>query len=420
MRLRIFPIIIFVFLIVGPASAVTFEELNALFGIPLWTDENLWDDDVAATAKRLGWPVESNISTDSSYRKYPGAEEVVLGTRPQSLALYGENNHPLRLSLMFANRGDSVDFLFDVEDAKLKREQERRQAKQMRDFKGAIQKDAKTISAALTGLLGPPAVDRFGQGRQTRESVQRWDWNGHAFLLASPRDEYVALRILPLELADTQGKARIPDAEMKERLLARVEERPNGDVILKDMPMVDQGPKGYCVPATWERVMRYMGIPADMYILAMAGTTKTGGGTYVADLVNAAREAITRGGRRLDSEKGKISMATVKKYVRKGVPLMWTMFSLPEVNQDLGARMGPRQAMSDPIEWEKSLTPARLAAKRIQHNFKHGHMCMIIGYNEKTKEIAVSDSWGPQFAERWMTVEEANAVSQGEFMIINL
>ena len=126
MRLRIFPIIIFVFLIVGPASAVTFEELNALFGIPLWTDENLWDDDVAATAKRLGWPMESNISTDSSYRKYPGVEEVVLGTRPQSLALYGEISHPLRLSLMFANRGDSVDFLFDVEDAKLKREQERR------------------------------------------------------------------------------------------------------------------------------------------------------------------------------------------------------------------------------------------------------------------------------------------------------
>ena len=420
MRLRTFLVIFFVFLIVGPASAVTFEEVNALFGIPLWTDDNLWDDDVAATAKRLGWPEESNISTDSSYRKYPGAEEVVLGTRPYSLTLYGENNHPLRLSLMFANRGDSVDFLFDVEDAKVKRAQERQQEKQIRDLKGIIQKDAKSISAALTTLFGAPTVDRYGQGRQTRESVQRWDWNGHAFLLASPRDEYVALRILPPELADTQGKARIPDAEMKERLLARIEERPNGDVILRDIPMVNQGPKGYCVPATWERVMRYMGIPADMYILAMAGGTITGGGTHVADIVNAAREAITRGGRRLDSEKGKISMATVKKYVRKGVPLMWTMFSLPEVNQDLGTRMGPRQTMTDPVEWKKSLTPARLAAKRIRTDNERGHMCMIIGYNEKTDEIAVSDSWGPQFAERWMTVEEANAVSQGEFMIINL
>jgi hypothetical protein len=35
--------------------------------------------------------------------------------------------------------------------------------------------------------------------------------------------------------------------------------------------MVDQGPKGYCVPATFERAMRTMGIDADMYLLAMVG-----------------------------------------------------------------------------------------------------------------------------------------------------
>ena len=46
-------------------------------------------------------------------------------------------------------------------------------------------------------------------------------------------------------------------------------------------------------------------------------------------------------------------------------------------------------------------------------------MCMIIGYNEMTGEIAVSDSWGPRFAERWMTEEEALAVSQGRLMAIN-
>lgn len=44
---------------------------------------------------------------------------------------------------------------------------------------------------------------------------------------------------------------------------------------------------------------------------------------------------------------------------------------------------------------------------------------MTIGNNEKTGEIAASDSWGPEFAERWMTEEEANAVSQGQLMVIN-
>jgi hypothetical protein len=38
---------------------------------------------------------------------------------------------------------------------------------------------------------------------------------------------------------------------------------------------------------------------------------------------------------------------------------------------------------------------------------------MIIGYNRETGEIAISDSWGPEFAERWLTLEEAEAISQG-------
>jgi hypothetical protein len=38
---------------------------------------------------------------------------------------------------------------------------------------------------------------------------------------------------------------------------------------------------------------------------------------------------------------------------------------------------------------------------------------MIIGYNKKTNELAITDSWGPNYAERWITVEEAQAISQG-------
>ena len=412
---RIIPAIIFLFGLVSPLSAVTFEELNAAFGIPVWSDDNLWDDDAASTAVRLAWPEESKTSTDSSYRKYPKPADLVLGVRPYSLALYGESGKPLRLSLMFANKGDAVDYAPEAGDARAARERK----KQARDFKDAMEKDAGAISAALTALLGPPSADRFGQGSQTRENVQRWDWNGHAILLASPRDEYVALRILPLDVADAQGKSRIPDAELRQRLLSRVERRPNGDVILKDMPMVDQGPKGYCVPATWERAMRYMAIPADMYVLAMAGETGAGGGTSIPAIVSGARESIIRGGRRLDSENGKISVRTVEKYINRGLPLMWTMYSMDSVNGDLNARMTKRTESTDPADWLKVLEPVRKSAKKISTDVKQGHMCMIIGYNEKTREIAVSDSWGPGFAERWMTEEEANAVSQGQLMAIN-
>ena len=43
---------------------------------------------------------------------------------------------------------------------------------------------------------------------------------------------------------------------------------------------------------------------------------------------------------------------------------------------------------------------------------------MIVGYNEKTGEIGVSDSWGPSFALRWVHIEEAAKVSAETLFII--
>ena len=89
---------------------------------------------------------------------------------------------------------------------------------------------------------------------------------------------------------------------------------PNGDVILKDIPMVNQGPKGYCVPATWERAMRYMGVPADMYVLAMAGQSGAGGGTSVVAIANGAKAAVT--GASAASPRQKISGSAARRHTR--------------------------------------------------------------------------------------------------------
>ncbi len=415
MIIRPFSAFLFLVALLQPGSAVTFEELNATFEIPIWADDNLWDDDAAETAKRLAWPEESKTSTDSSFRKYPSASELVLGARPYSLALYGENHLTSAISMMFANKGDGVG----PQSAPSSGKDARERTKAVQDFKANIIKDKNQISGALVALLGQPSSDKFGQGSQTRELVKRWDWNGHAILLAAPRDEYAAVRILPVAVADLQGKSRIPDAELRERLSTRIEKRQNGDVVLKDIPMVDQGPKGYCVPATWERVMRYMGIPADMYILAMAGDTGAGGGTSISAIAAGAKEAITRGGRQLAFEGGKINTLNIKKCISRGLPIMWAVCVDREFDNSLFARTKERAGMTDAKEWIKQIGDARKAAKKIKNNPMNGHVRMIIGYNEATGEIAFSDSWGPQATERWMTEEEAQAISQGGYQFIN-
>lgn len=403
-------------LFAGPAAAADrgVEEVNAACGAPLFGDENLWDDDAAAVAQRLGWPRESETSLDASYRLYPDASARFLGARPYSQALYGEDGRVSALSLVFANKGDAVATVTGLAD---NRDLRQRRA-ELRTNKKAIEADEETLGAALRGLFGEPATARFGQGSRTRETVQRWDWQGHAFLLSAPRGEYVSLRILPSASADAGGKSRLADQVIRERAASRVERRPNGDVVITDIPMVDQGPKGYCVPATWERVMRWMGVPADMYVLAMAGNTGAGGGTSGDDIMWGARDAVTRAGRRLDSPSLKPVPSSVAEFIDRGLPVMWGMFSTPEFNRAADGRLAARRDMTDPAAWSGSLARAREAAGDLVKDPAAAHLCLIIGYNEQTGELAVSDSYGPGHEERWITAEEAAAVSQGRFYVI--
>ncbi|MEO8824684.1 MAG: C39 family peptidase [Chthoniobacterales bacterium] len=403
----------------SPPPEPDFQKMNEVFGIPVWQSDNLWSDTDTAVAERLKWPEESRTSSDSSYRLYADSKERVLGARPFSLALYGVHDKPTLISMVFANKGDAAE-LVNPETAQAGVRGVREAQQSMNNYKKYIQQDAQEIQKRLTELLGPPQGDTFGQGRDTRELVKRWDWKGHSILLAAPREEYVAVRIVPTDsLKDNTTATNLTGTEMRTKLQERIEHRPNGDVVLKDIPMVDQGPKGYCVPATWERALRYMGIPADMYVLAMAGKSETGGGTSVASIVSGASDLVYKSGRRLTQQGARVQVHNVARYIDQGVPIMWPMFVDDKLNHSISDRTAQRANTTDWEGWKKLLDPFKKSARRIVIDRRSSHMCMIIGYNEKTGEIAVSDSWGKHFAERWMTAEEADAISQGSFIVIN-
>ncbi len=386
------------------AEEPDFHALDRAFGVPLWVDDDLWDDGDGAVARRLQWSPESRTTDDASFRRYAGPAERVLGARPFSLALYGKGGMPSQLSMVFANKGDSA---------------ETKAGRVLPGYKKQIAEDGRSIAAALTGVLGPPEAANFGQGARTREHVDRWNWKGHAILLAAPRGEYVAVRVMPVAMADGEAAERVTDQDLRARLASRVERRPNGDVILRDIPMVDQGPKGYCVPATWERALRYLGIPADMYVLAMAAQTDAGGGTSVAAMIAGAGEVVRRNGRRLVTTGGRLTTQAVAGFIDAGLPVLWGLIVIPSLDENITNRSRQRREASDWSAYREMLKPWRKNAARLRTDPKNGHMCMIIGYNVATAEVAISDSWGPGYAERWITVEEANAVSQGQFTVVN-
>ncbi|WP_395739531.1 C39 family peptidase [Prosthecobacter sp.] len=398
----------------SPYDKLTPAEINEIVGQPLFGDVILWDSSAEELADRLKIPQESKTKNASSYRSYTREDYMLFGAHPYSVAMYAENDKVTGFSLVFANKGDlfsakgSGEMHFDKntpgdEAAKI--------------VKKAMDKDLVAIAETLTKKLGAPKKERFGE-KAGRMNMQRWDWRGHAILLAEAEGVYVGVQIVTTAFADAGGKVEgTGDKEIRARVLANLEKRENGDVVVGDLPMVDQGPKGYCVPATAERAMRYLGIPADMYILANAGQSGFGGGTSVEMLLEGIAPQIRSKRRSFDAWTGEMKMKEIAKYVDKGVPIMWTLFSTDKFNDTANDRTKDRKGVTNWATWKTKVTEES-ASNRLPKDKTTGHVVLIIGYNKDTNEIAFSDSWGERYKERWITIPEAEQVSQQRFYVV--
>jgi hypothetical protein len=398
----------------GPNDKLPPEKVNEVLGQPLFGDTALWSSPAAEVAAKLGLKRESETKLQSSFRAYPKEGAMMFGAHPYSIALYANEGNVTSISMVFANKGDlfgskgAAEMHFDKnappeEAAKL--------------LKSEMEKDIAAITATLKTTLGEPQKQRFGDG-EARRNVFRWDWRGHSILLSETEGEYVGVQIETAAFADSGGKMkRTPEDIVRARVKANVETRPGGDVVINDLLMVDQGPKGYCVPATAERAMRHLDVPADMYVLAMAGNTSFGGGTSVSTLLEGVGRDIKRTGRTFDSWGGEIKLRELAKHIDKGVPVIWALYSTKEFNDTANKRTTERKTVDDWAGWKTRVT-AEAAANSLPKDTEKGHVVLIMGYNKETGEIAFSDSWGERYKERWITITEANKICQQRFYVV--
>lgn len=392
-------------------------KLNPASGHPLFSGTPFEVRQATEIAAALGLPQESKTRHGASWRLYQkaGASYRLFGAMPYSLALYADaGGCATSLSAVFANKGD-----FGSKAGEAEKHFEGGNETTEEALEKAISKDDKTLEDAIRQVLGEPRVQRFGEGK-SRRTLRRWDWNGHSVLLSREPGEYVSLMIVPVDLAEADGRtARTADKTLRERLKADVRRDPNGDVYLTQIPMVNQGPKGYCVPATFERALRTMGIESDMYLLAMVGGTGIGGGTSVGKLLDAVRSQVYSKGRRTrDIPLKELRVRDVKSYLDEGIPVMWTMMAVDEYGKITNENTKTRKTVTDWAAHAASLKSISAPfAKKEKPNENH-HICLIVGYNEATDELAVSDSWGAAFERRWVPAKVASWASQGSIFLI--
>lgn len=390
----------------APPPARDFQELNKLLGIPLLADESLWDDTPSEAARRLGLPEEGRSDLFEGYRAYPRTPVMILGARAHMLSLQAADGRITALTIQFANRGDHPGFL--QRESLLPPSRSEIQA-----FEQALKTDFDTLTAALTAGLGEPRREIAIGGLDAGRRSLRWEWETHALLASHDAGQMVSLKIVP---ADRAARARLSDEQIRRLFRERISRRPGGDVILDQIPMVNQGPKGYCVPATFERYLRYAGIPADMYELAAAGGTGFGGGTSFQSMSAGLDRFVRRQGRRLEQVSPKLTAAGVARFIDEGRPLIWGLYSTEAYNLLAEANTAARRQAAGQEGWKPDITPAALASLRPVPG--SAHACLIIGYNRATNEIAVSDSWGPLFAERWVPASVAQKISQDEYWVL--
>jgi Peptidase_C39 like family len=255
------------------------------------------------------------------------------------------------------------------------------------------------------------------------------------------RAEFVRLEVTPPQKASSllsanfpaQGRGKFNGPQHLKRDAA------SGDVVIGDVPMVDQGQKGYCVVAATERVMRYYGTQVDANELAQIANSDAEGGTSYDGMFSALKKVGSRlkvRVRQLEETNVKDVLDLVKDYNRaakkSGAPavadpglmidvgLIYRQMQLPALKEartrnraDLGRfQRGVQQHIDQGIPLLWSVQLGIVAEPGIPQN-AGGHMRLIIGYNTRTSELIFSDTWGAGHEQKRMPMEDGWTITTG-------
>jgi hypothetical protein len=238
--------------------------------------------------------------------------------------------------------------------------------------------------------------------------------------------------------------ASSPPVRLKD-LLAKIQRESNGDIYLKDFPMVDQGQKGYCVVASSERVLRYYNIDMDQNEIAKLANSSQNG-TSVAGMAKALKKVSSRYSlvtRELYQPSDKDFFKDVEEYNRLAKRKKEQEIILPEsglINTDVvydkmkpellkEVRLKEKSSMNrffadvtgqidrgGPALWGVMLGVVPEMPKLPQE--RGGHMRLIIGYNKGTGELIYTDSWGAGHEFKRMSVGDAFSITFGLYSVL--
>ena len=331
----------------------------------------------------------------------------------------------------------------------------------MRDVRGKLTTEGAKNPAMKAERTKAPTVQKSQTWPRTdipTETTLTWNYSQEGRKTDTFKAGFVRLAVDgPARLTAGGKKSSVGGANAAKgakKIVDNVIRDPRGDVFIDNVPMVDQGQKGYCAAAASERVLRYYGVEVDEHEIAQAAGTTAEGGTSTLEMKNSVQAigrkyklgtTVTYGdfekpvGERIEgivkevANYNKAAKKLKKKEIADDVyithhgnvttynPAAADAAMDPEVLKYMKTEGSQRSKFTKflkdvhdqvnkgiPLFW--GVTLGTYPEPECPQS-KGGHMRLIIGYNDKKKEILYSDSWGAGHELKRMPAEWAWTIS---------
>ena len=365
-------------------------------------------------------------------------------------ATVGAEDQLSEIQLSIYNRGDSGEIT-------------------KKSFDGLVDR-TKGVLNSLTQVSPVERGTDYGSAVQSRGLVWltpvsrfllEWSDTPATSLTRNYRAEFIRLKITPqsqqpktfFEQHRAQSTLAAGAAQPKTARAAdlprRLVRENDGGEVLPNIPMVDQGRKGYCVTAATERILRYYGIPVDQNELAQIADADAARGTNLDAMLDALKRLASRFRIQVIT-KYQINYSDFVREIndynrvarsasKSGPP---PLIALPNGSKTYGqirhemngelllqakTKLNPAYVTTFernvkttierglPLLWAVQL--GLLPEDQLNPQAHGGHMRLIIGYNPKTHEIYYSDTWGLGHELKKMALPNAWTITDGLFIL---
>lgn len=431
-----------------------------------------WASDPVLFVKRhaaAGFEFTSDAREGAASRQDGGVSYQGIPVFESKIA-FGEAGGVERVELvLFATGGTETYQAFTDEDGKRFRRRVHVEKTMSREEYGAVIKKVRQKMASVGKPKTEKARTKDAAMRQFSETWPKssastrttltWNYTQQGKDASTFKAGFIRLAVDgPARLtsgAATKSADRRKDAKGAKKISDNVVRDPRGDVFIDNVPMVDQGQKGYCAVASAERVLRYYGVDVDEHELAESAGTRAEGGTPILGM----KQSVEAVGRRYklatvvcygDFEKSaEVRIAgicdEVKAYNKAAKKLKkpaitddmfiyhqgnTTYYSYSKVDAAMDAEVLKEMKVNgmQKSKYTKFVKDIREQVARGVPLFwsvklgiypepglpqaNGGHLRLIIGYNDKKKEILYSDSWGAGHELKRMPADWAWTISR--------